>query len=1507
MSLTCLRLFSVLAMMLATGWQSSQGQAITLPAHHELLQYSFLACDSLKAVESVGLYHKAGSNRHITSNRFLQPDSVMTVGSQAVQDALTSALDFRSQHAYIAHEYKGLNFSAVADTVLTSGSYRFGGAVPTVSGGGFGEPDEESDFPLDPEGGGGGGSLPVYSCANNLGIYNSTSVFSGTKIFNGTASQAIQIFVAGNLTISNLKIILRGGIKPENIIWNVAGKCTIGKGCTVEGIVLAGEIVVENYNHTTRTLSMNSFGKLTIQSTTLLPGQYEGKTICGLDTNNYTMAGRVLTNKPNTNTQQKYVNEADCEDFLNKAPEVGSETPIKVVKVAFHIFQPAAGTPVEFQNYTTADIPFLRAMIEGNLNGQLDETDVPNTMNGGLVSYPAFGGVNDYLGQTMVPVPMPLTTYANGPIRVVDTRVRFKLVGIYFYNSPAANQLANAYGKDVLDYFGDAKDLINAAGNGGNGEVINGYFSETYNPSYIPVCQGSDIGSIDPERYEQIWYAFKGIGNHFRVTGSNWLIKNHVLHGLSPYYHPNCIPKTVGPGENHQVNVTTLGIFHEVGHVLDFEHATDTDGICGLAPYNENILSGARSNNFMNPKIETDYGNFTVITPCQAGRLHYFLENTSRNKFLERDFCVTTSMDGSIPVHTEVARSTTWYAPKMLTGNLIVKAGNSLTIKCRLTFPSTVDGANPKILVEQGAKLIFEGVNIAKADLGLSATVSERRLCTAPVNIEIGLPGDNSIYSGLVQFSGTGNTVASGISLTVKNKASVYVAAGAVVNLLGATNLTVESGGYICYESVATPSPIMNFNGGQLVRNTGSNFGLLNPLISPSPSTGCTADICEVLPISRVILDAVDVSNSQPVPITGGYICLNTTIRLSLSPNNTYNTPITVVWRDGAMQLLGSTPTLDIPYNTGGNHIVFAEITQGTCTKTLAASFIVPSANLSVNGTTTCAGSKFKFTLTRPEYFSSPDETWSLDGGQDITDPALNNCFADCTTSIREVVFSTPGTYTVNVAFVDPSSGCSFSKSQQIMVVPLVNGICCSPIYDRVLGAVGVTTTINGNGNTHVYSGRTKVEGRCEFTNGTFIFPNESIVEYLPISASPGGANHVPGLLARNNGEIKLEGANLKFACHPSGTPVTSPFRVLIAAAIGTGKLNFTKSNDPNPLRNKIDLPGGILNIFDVETSNMIENSDFITKTCLFLDAVSASSATMTVRDNTFDGSFDSDYDINPQYNVVNLDFFASANVSDNQFKNGCGLKSGLGMGTLTVQNNTFDNPRGAAISIGYDHDDVIIKCNAFKFDAANTFAGVGIKLTGKVNSLNWLGTQSDPVGNGFPVANFANVASASYPSDFDTFVSPTNWTSIDNQFAGTMRYYSFVNEFLGNVTGNITLIPVTSASKADQFTCVNNINVNFPLLRRGVIANLDYSPTIADKIVRVYPVPCAEELNVVISSGSFHIGQISNILGVQFISTPLQFQDGISSINVSTLPPGMYILRLTGSSGELTSRFIKR
>ena len=92
-------------------------------------------------------------------------------------------------------------------------------------------------------------------------------------------------------------------------------------------------------------------------------------------------------------------------------------------------------------------------------------------------------------------------------------------------------------------------------------------------------------------------------------------------------------------------------------------------------------------------------------------------------------------------------------------------------------------------------------------------------------------------------------------------------------------------------------------------------------------------------------------------------------------------------------------------------------------------------ASCIVNGTTTCAGSKFKFTLTRPEYFSSPDETWSLDGGQDITDPALNNCFSDCTTSIREVVFSTPGTYTVNVAFVDPSSGCNFSKSQQVVVV----------------------------------------------------------------------------------------------------------------------------------------------------------------------------------------------------------------------------------------------------------------------------------------------------------------------------------------------------------------------------------------------------------------------------------------------------------------------------------------
>jgi hypothetical protein len=567
----------------------------------------------------------------------------------------------------------------------------------------------------------------------------------------------------------------------------------------------------------------------------------------------------------------------------------------------------------------------------------------------------------------------------------------------------------------------------------------------------------------------------------------------------------------------------------------------------------------------------------------------------------------------------------------------------------------------------------------------------------------------------------------------------------------------------------------------------------------------------------------------------------------------------------------------------------------------------VTTASLLVNGTTTCAGSKFKFTLTRPEYFSSPDETWSLDGGQDITDPALNNCFSDCTTSIREVVFSTPGTYTVNVDFVDPTSGCSFSKSQQVVVVPLVNGICCSPIYDREIGNSSATTVLDAGGGTVVYDGLTKVNGFCELVNGTFLFPNGSEIHYIPMGLSPAPSNNPasPCLMAKNNGEIRLEGAKLKLACL-GNVPISSAPEIAAIAASGTGRITAKKAAITNPLANRIEMPGAYFHLSGVSTPNLIENCVFVAKNSLFLGG-DAAIGTLTLRGNTFSGSFETLWDPNPLYNVVNLSLFADAKVEDNSFLNGSTMGSGLGMGNLEVKNNTFDNPRGPAIFIHYIHDDVIIKCNAFKFDAANTFAGVGIKLTAKVNNANELGSTSSPVGNSWPNSANVDLTTIAQPSpEFAALTSPTNWTSIENGTLTPFKYARYPNEFVGTVSGITTpTFDIGQTGKATSSTCPNP-EVKFALLRRGITTDLTSELSSREEIP-LFPNPCFEVITCEFGNVKPKFLQITNAIGITVLVLDLEGNDKSIAINTSQFPTGLYYLRLGSPEQTIVQKFVKR
>jgi hypothetical protein len=73
------------------------------------------------------------------------------------------------------------------------------------------------------------------------GIYTFQSDISilADMYFDGNADDVFIIQATGNLVqAANKKVILRGGVKPENIFWQVAGHVDVGAGAHLEGILL---------------------------------------------------------------------------------------------------------------------------------------------------------------------------------------------------------------------------------------------------------------------------------------------------------------------------------------------------------------------------------------------------------------------------------------------------------------------------------------------------------------------------------------------------------------------------------------------------------------------------------------------------------------------------------------------------------------------------------------------------------------------------------------------------------------------------------------------------------------------------------------------------------------------------------------------------------------------------------------------------------------------------------------------------------------------------------------------------------------------------------------------------------------------------------------------------------------------------------------------------------------------------------------------------------------------
>ena len=154
-------------------------------------------------------------------------------------------------------------------------------------------------------------------------------------------------------------------------------------------------------------------------------------------------------------------------------------------------------------------------------------------------------------------------------------------------------------------------------------------------------------------------------------------------------------------------------INHEFGHICSLEHSFEA-GPCGgvdidvAKECNYQLLPKPGCNNW-DSKSTNMMGynpNAYSLSPCQWKQMYSFLANSATKKWLKID-CNTLKEDADIILDNH--KETVWDNTKMHNGNITVKTGSQLTIKCLLRL-----GPNKKITVERGAELLVIGGTITR-------------------------------------------------------------------------------------------------------------------------------------------------------------------------------------------------------------------------------------------------------------------------------------------------------------------------------------------------------------------------------------------------------------------------------------------------------------------------------------------------------------------------------------------------------------------------------------------------------------------------------------------------------------------------------------------------------------------------------------------------------------------------------------------------------------------------
>lgn len=356
----------------------------------------------------------------------------------------------------------------------------------------------------------------------------------------------------------------------------------------------------------------------------------------------------VIASSPNSITS------ANCNissaDYVNKYSRFQTyipttNTPIKTIRIAFHFFQKTDSSNM-WQNNALTITNFNLAV--NWLNHRREFTDAP--------SWPIPG------------VPF-----------IADSRIRYELTGIYFYQDDILNASSNTSQLQSAVMAVDPTRLNSipiyfTAGSYGAASAfatIPSYQNRTANASVVVFNDGSSSsvpsGTIDHEL-------------------------GHCL-GLYHTYQAGCCPET-----NDMTNSEYMSDVFDVSWKNYCTPPANTAcyhlGGWNWDPY-DHTTNPYSTNNLMGGCLYMGY-----VSPMQMGKMHRTLSTSNVRKYIKE-----TTSEPNYPLI--VNNNETWDFDIQMYQDIVVKPGATLTIRCMVGMAN-----NGRIIVERGARLIVDGGEI---------------------------------------------------------------------------------------------------------------------------------------------------------------------------------------------------------------------------------------------------------------------------------------------------------------------------------------------------------------------------------------------------------------------------------------------------------------------------------------------------------------------------------------------------------------------------------------------------------------------------------------------------------------------------------------------------------------------------------------------------------------------------------------------------------------------------